>query len=77
MSPMPTDKSEYAEPFRAFDGLCMEFRNAHEQNDFLQQLFVVGQITMLCAEIYNLDVPAGVVNPGEYFTGKQTHPGWV
>lgn len=62
-------KSEYQMPMQGLAELCQAFLD-EEQTDIQNEanlLFLVGQITAACAQIYNLDEPAGILHPSTLF----------
>jgi len=60
----------YSNEYSALSELCNEFLEYYYDNRRMEMLVTIGMITAKCADIYNLDSPAGIINPGDMFKGR-------
>jgi hypothetical protein len=65
-------ETAYAEEYLALSELCNEYLEYYADDRRLAMLVTIGMITAKCADIYNLDAPAGILSPGDLFKRKET-----
>ena len=64
---MTEKEQQYNDEYALLADLCEEYLEYHAEDRPIERLVTIGMITAQCANIYNLDSPAGIISPGDLF----------